>query len=289
MDANGLFNPDAATVGMNTVVYTVTDGNGCTDQDSIEVEVYGIPVNTITMDPEEGCEPLTVNFSTEPEDNIIWRINGVEYSTNSVEETFQSGIYTVELLVTNSDGCSDTVESTLPVYENPTAAFGISPEKIYFSDPRAQFSDSSYSDIRMWEWSFGDGGFSSEQNPEYRYAGAGTYTVLLTVENSDGCRDSTLGTVTVLDELLYFIPNGFSPNDDGNNDVFKVTGLGIQRIQCAIYNRWGEKLLDLPNFEEWDGTYRGEPAPMGVYVYLMTLYDNRNMKHHVSGEIHLIR
>jgi gliding motility-associated-like protein len=289
LDNSGMFSLEVAQAGMHEVTYLLVDVNGCEDHDTIDVEVYAIPTNTLTIDPAEGCEPFEVTFTTENETVIEWTIDGVTYSDASVTQTFNAGTYPVALTVTNADGCSISLDDELVVHENPIAGFGVSPDKIYINDPRVFFDDSSVVDISQWTWDFGDGGSDFSQNPMHRYADPGTYTVQLAIADVNGCVDTTTGTVTILDELLFFIPNAFSPNLDGDNDVFRVYGLGIDRIECSIFNRWGEKLLESENFTDWDGTYKGSTVSNGVYVYIITIIDNRGMKHYAKGEVHLVR
>ena len=67
-----------------------------------------------------------------------------------------------------------------------------------------------------------------------------------------------------------FVPNVFTPNGDGNNDVFKVLGKNIKLLNLAIFDRWGEKVFESADINAgWDGTYRGKIAPPGVYVYML--------------------
>ena len=67
---------------------------------------------------------------------------------------------------------------------------------------------------------------------------------------------------------LIFVPNAFSPDGDNTNDLFQVIGKGLNHITIEIYNRWGQLVFEAPNLSEpWDGTYRGQPCPIGTYVY----------------------
>ncbi len=140
-----------------------------------------------------------------------------------------------------------------------------------------------------WQWSLGDGNSSMDQNPSHLYESGGDYSVVLYIEDENGCIDSTLQVVTINDELLLMIPNAFSPNGDDLNDVFRLNGLGFTNVRMQIFNRWGEKLLDEDSFESWDGTYNGEFVQTGVYIYLTTITDNRGRKTYRKGEIHVVR
>jgi gliding motility-associated-like protein len=109
------------------------------------------------------------------------------------------------------------------------------------------------------------------------------------VTSDQGCLDTAEQTLIIKDEILLFIPNAISPNNDGINDVFRVVGLGYTHIDITIYNRWGEQIYTSDDFTEWDATYKGEKVQMGAYVYIMNIVDNRGRKYHEYGEIQVVR
>lgn len=102
--------------------------------------------------------------------------------------------------------------------------------------------------------------------------------------------DSTELTVTVRDNLVVFIPTAFSPGDkDVLNQQFRMSGVGYSKVQCRIFNRWGEKLIDSDNFTSWGGTYMGTPVQSGIYVYQLTLTIHRGLRHYRNGTVQVIR
>jgi gliding motility-associated-like protein len=116
-------------------------------------------------------------------------------------------------------------------------------------------------------------------------------TILVRVSGSTDCQKSTSAPFT--EKTLpgqIFIPNAFSPNGDGLNDVFLVYGFTIEKMQFAVYNQWGEKIFESFNQSTgWDGTFKGTPQPSGVYMYVckMTLRDGNIVVR--KGAINLIR
>jgi len=99
----------------------------------------------------------------------------------------------------------------------------------------------------------------------------GTYSIQ--IKDNDGCVFDTIAVIDgkQLEETVY-IPNCFSPNGDGANDSWYVSGTCIQSIECKIFNRWGEHMKSLSNINEgWDGKYKGEQVPDGVYFYTMKI------------------
>ena len=271
-------------------MYTLTNSLGCTAADSVQVEVWDIPTNTLTIQPAEGCEILEVNLATEPEDSIHWTIGTDTYiKQTSITDSFTAGTYNVRLAVSNANRCQIILDSFILVHPTPTANFSYSPDEIFISNPEVFFNDLSSGNVIGWDWDFGDNNFSADENPIHTYGSGGEYDVILFVETDEGCIDSTSQKVIIKDELRVFIPNAISIQNDGLNEAFRVVGIGYTNIKIQIFNRWGERIYQSDNFTEWDGTYRGEKVQMGAYIYIMTITDNRGMKHHMDGEIQVIR
>src|SRR5690606_3208950 len=101
---------------------------------------------------------------------------------------------------------------------------------------------------------------------------ADTYIEVIATNNI-GCVDTASITVTVTptDEEIY-IPNAFTPNGDGVNDIFKAYGNSIQSVELSIFNQWGEQIYHSSNGTlGWDGKHKGKLQPSGVYVYVMRI------------------
>jgi gliding motility-associated-like protein len=118
-----------------------------------------------------------------------------------------------------------------------------------------------------------------------------TTTYLLAIEDSNGCLASDTITVMVNPEdKTFFAPNAFTPNNDGNNDLFKIYALGVYFFDCQIFDRWGEKVFDWQNINEgWDGIYKGKPMPPGVYVYQVHLNYLDGVSQSAKGSVTLIK
>ncbi|MBW8049899.1 MAG: T9SS type B sorting domain-containing protein [Cytophagales bacterium] len=166
---------------------------------------------------------------------------------------------------------------------------------ILFVGNLISFIDSSLTNPDSWHWDFGDGYTSVTQNPTHTYAKAGTYNVCLTV-TSKGCgTDSLCKTIKIVKENNLFIPNAFTPNKDGENDVFRIIdSSGIKNIYLAIYNRWGEIVFETGDIKEatetgWNGKYKGKESGIAVFVYYLEVefLDGENKIE--KGDITLIR
>ena len=151
-----------------------------------------------------------------------------------------------------------------------------------------QFTDLSNNAV-TWSWNFGDAvGNSSQQNPSYNYSDTGTYVVLLIVSDQFGCIDSTFRNIIV--QLPPKVPNAFSPNGDGENDVLYVKGGPFIKLEFNIYNEWGERIFASDKQEKgWDGIKDGAPQPIGVYAYTLTATTADNITYNETGDITLLR
>ncbi|MFT5723229.1 MAG: gliding motility-associated-like protein, partial [Bacteroidia bacterium] len=224
------------------------------------------------------------------EDSVVWFVN----STRTTDKynffgTYNSGLYQVRLNVYGVNGCNIQKDTSFEVFAKPVASFSYTPTDIYISNPDVSFTDGSSANVVAWNWDFGDAANSIDENPSHLYADAGTYIAQLFVSSAEGCLDTTSQTLIIKDEILLFIPNAISPNGDGLNDVFRVTGIGYTHIDIQIFNRWGERIYESDEFTEWDATYRGEKVQMGAYIYIMNIVDNRGRKFHEVGEVQVIR
>ena len=223
------------------------------------------------------CGYSTVNLSVSnnsPEFNYNWSatpgtITGGA-NTNNVNVAYsQSGNYTVGLIITDTvTGCSSNA-ATFPitVSAGPTANY-------WFQNPViinniVVIKDSSLN-ANTWFWDFGNSHNDNTNHPQTVYYSAGTYPITLVVTDAMGCKDTLIKEIVI--QNLDDIPNIFTPNEDGINDVFLVKNLGMKDYQITILNRWGQVLYEGDQgTAAWDGTTpSGEKCADGTYYYIVT-------------------
>ncbi len=241
-----------------------------------------------------GCAPLQVQFSNNGTQNAAYYWDFGDGQTanqeNPVHTFSQPGSYTVQFIVTDTANChtSDTAYLPIQVYPNATADFSWSPT---FINPgvQVQFTNTG-SGSTGWYWDFGDGDTSTLENPSHTYADTGIYTVCLKAKGQGGCDDSICYALVVSDFALIDVPSAFSPNGDGINDVFYVRGEGVEKMIFKIYNRWGQLMFQTTDLSVgWDGTYKGVPQEMEVYVYTLDAVLVNGEEVSRKGNITLIR
>lgn len=183
--------------------------------------------------------------------------------TSSVTANWSTGVGTVSVIAVGPGGCNSLPATCAPtIVPPPTVQF------TYIDDlNNVGFVDQTNGGAQ-WNWSFGDGGTSTAQNPSHTYPGSGTYTVEVTVTNSTGCSSTSSQVIEILGDIV--IPNVISPNGDGINDLFTIQSSGLKKYDLVIMNRWGLKVFGSTNAKDhWDGKINGNPAADGVYFYIL--------------------
>ena len=143
----------------------------------------------------------------------------------------------------------------------------------------------------VYTWNFGDGELSHLENPVHPYATIGTYEVLFTASNNF-CEDTSGAEINVTDNFSFYIPNAFSPDGDGKNDLFSVYGTNIISTNVAVFNRWGQKVFGAGDYPfSWNGKINnsGDVMPQGVYVYTISAVDKFGNRHEYNGKVNLIK
>lgn len=238
-----------ASAGTYDVTLTVTD-LGCGQDDQMTVQVSLIDdLPTALVPTAVICYGETaVLDATANVDGYLWS-TGETTPTITVDA---GGIYYVDVYTGTCFG-SDTVE----VLAGQLLDLGYSFEAC----PKAVLTLTVPYQGTAYQWSTGGNG-QSEQ-----VVGAGEY--VFTVWDDLGCPHVDTITVIPLDpDARLFAPNAFTPDGDGLNDEFVITGYGVQDAELMIFDRWGEQIYSTTApFKPWDGRYNGQPVKNDVYVY----------------------
>ena len=135
------------------------------------------------------------------------------------------------------------------------------------------FYDQTSNSPNNWLWNFGDGNYSVQSNPTHIFNQAEDFDVSLTVITSLAqCEADFEAYVTVRPNYSFFVPNAFSPNNDGLNDVFRTYTSGVKEFELFLFDSYGKMVFNSSDDRDsWDGTYDGKPAPQGIYVYQVVM------------------
>jgi gliding motility-associated-like protein len=287
---------------LNTGTYTVTliDAGGCSATGTVSVLVNAKPKIDIDMSKaKSACEPVcNVEFkavSNSASIDYSWKLGNGETNQTANPKNLcynTANIYTVVLSGVDAKGCKADVEKTFEVYPTPIANFDIGNNGSTWVNGVTQFTDmTSKAKIQNWLWSFGSPEVNSSlQNPSYTYQDSGRYNVTLEVTSDKGCKSSVTKKVIVGDEMSLFLPNAFTPNGDGSNDVFIAIANNVLKFEMLIFNRGGSLVFQSNDIRKgWDGSFKGESAENNVYVYKVSYVDKNNKSHSLTGSVTLIR
>jgi gliding motility-associated-like protein len=138
----------------------------------------------------------------------------------------------------------------------------------------------------------GNGDVIDEPNGIYFYSDTGTYLAKIIAVNEVGCFDTASVKIKIEPMFAFFIPNAFSPNDDGINDYFSPKGEGLKTYEMFIFDRWGDQIFFTDKLtNQWDGRANDgkKIAPLGVYNYKVRVLDLQKTEHIYVGRVTLVR
>ncbi len=285
-----LMHPNHAysSVGDYDVRLIGISNHGCTDTLDLVATVNSLPFAMLTVDDPTICgneclDLTSISFS--PSSTIAshewWAENGTTGSGETQTFCFdtyggETSLFDVRLIVTDENGCKDTLteDDLIEVLPTPEAAFVTDPDEIDILNPRVSFTNlSNYATSYLW--SFGDGNSSNLNDPIHIYSDEPQeYEIILFAYNGEGqqCVDTARTRIRILDELIYYVPNAFTPDGDQYNNSFQpvfVSGFDPYDFHLTIYNRWGELLFESFDASQgWSGMYgRDGLVQNGVYLW----------------------
>jgi gliding motility-associated-like protein len=249
--------------------------DGCTASDSMFVLYVTRPVVHLGNDTTLCVGDSLVLDAGNPGASYVWNGN---YNNANQEQTFvvrDVGKYRVIVTV---PGCSsmDTIEVSYKVPSN----FSLGPDQLICEGESVLLSPGNVNAKYLWQ----DG----STKPVFTVSGPGTYSVRM-VEACGTFYDTIIFRSSL---CKLYVPNAFTPNSDGKNDVFKVAGYdNLSSFHFRIYNRWGAQVFfsSLPE-NGWNGFLNGQPQPQGVYVWILEYKKKYNQESFLQkGTVTLIR
>ena len=310
INSNGEITISGLTTSDSPAVYYVSvEGTGVCGvvPKPVTVTITDIP-NLKVSNPSVVCDPSgTVNltdyiegFNPSVYDYDVTSPAGVTLRLDQLNDVAISGDYRVSSAVKGSNCWNAPQRIKVLIAETKLEAnfqyevdLGggtiVTNGEIQIQEP-VQFEDLSLGNAIIWNWEFGDGATSSDQNPTHSYDSKGIYTVKLTTIDDIGCISEFQMQVQVFDDYNVMVPNAFTP-DGLKNQYFKPYYRGIASMDFYIFNTWGELIYHASSLEDlgWDGSVNGKPAPNGNYVYRGTFVTRSGEKLDKSGVFVLIR
>jgi gliding motility-associated-like protein len=299
-----IFNPNHILITKKdsfNVKLVIITSHGCIDTVTQVVKTFPIPQFKFTAAATGGCNPFTTTFhdtSTVAGGTIVnWLWNfgdkSLTYKNNPTHTYILEGKFFVSLTITSSYGCRmiDTLKYPIMVYPKPVAGFTALPDQASMFEPTIKLIDESQK-ATYWDWDLGDKTTSVDQFLSHTYSDTGTFVITQVAINQYGCRDSIQHSIRINGEPTLFVPNAFTPDGNGINDIFIPKMYGVREFNMSIYDRYGDLIFTSVDTEiGWNGKVNGsgETVMDGVYIYKIYVRDLLNNPHTYKGTIMVIK
>lgn len=303
---SSLLNPSHtySNVGAFTAQLIVKNSFNCADTVLKPVTIYELPNVDFSISRACSGSAQRIIFkdgsSIAPPSTILssghyWDFGGFGFSTDAEASVIfpSEGLYSITHIVTSNKGCQSVISKSVNITPRPVAKFVHINNSIPGLGANVSFRDTS-SYAESWSWDFGNGETSNLKDPVTFYKENGLYPVILTVTDQFGCPSTFTAEVrvtTIVSDIIKLIPNVVTPNDDGKNDYWRLDFIEVffPNAEIEIYNRWGVKLFrSLGYSNAWDGSYKGDPLPVGAYFYTINLHD-KDETPVIKGTVTLIK
>jgi len=251
-----------------------------------------------------NCENRPVSFTIsgldEKVQSYLWDF-GTGVTSDKVNPVYtynNAGEYIVTLTVTYLNGNTEVITKNMKIGKVPVPDFTAS--QVEGNYPfTVQFTNTTSGTVLTYLWNFGNYATSNVLEPNYQYANANKeYDVTLTAISPEGCEASITKPnfihVNAQSNYTVFIPNTFSPNNDGMNELFVVFGEYITNAQMEIYDQTGRLVFSQtgldPLTKGWNGdNMSNTPLPSGTYSYKIIVTDEFGMPHEQLGNVTMMR
>lgn len=271
-----------------TATYTVQiqDTNGCYRRSSSTVTVS-------VRHPEIGgvdtavCAGTTIQLSAAGGDAYSWYpAAGLSCTTCTDPLATPATTTTYHVVITDALGCSDTLSRTITIHPLPVISAGRDTSVVYGTQLQL-YAYTPAGKYYLWDPIAGLNN-ANIPNPVLNAQASMDYVVY--VVDTNYCKNSDTMHVTVRTDIPLTVPSGFTPNNDGRNDRFRVVNLTFQKvIEFRVFNRWGQEVYAAADNKGWDGTTNGAQSDAGDYKYLIRVAGPDSRTETFTGNVTLIR
>lgn len=297
-----------ANLSIPTYSFFVSDACGSPPAfEVINLNLFPVTRPTCVITNTSGCLPLCAEFinTTPGSSNAIWNYGDKPFEKTG-DQTFycydRSGQYNLKLSVTDSNSCkaSYTYTNAVQVFEKPKSDYILSPELITMNNAENVLFHNLSDNATEYKWYVNNDFISSNFDTYYSFRDTGFYDIKLVSKNSYQCKDSVIRSMKVFEGFSFYMPNAFSPNADGLNDVLLPKGVALQSegYSFEVFNKWGHRIFETNQIDVgWDGGIKleyddpkyGTCNPNDVYVWKILVTDNTQVKHEYTGTVLVLR
>jgi len=291
----------ASTQFSGDYTLTVTDENGCKGNTVTSIVIQASPQGHLEGYKEQVCVPYCGDFNfsgmlLDSELTSTWQIGNQIISNNRFSHCFsEAGTYTISGRIFDAKTtCSNSVSYQINVNSKPQADFYFSPLNPVEGIDEVVFTNvSAGEDQNKWNWFFNDEYKTKFQskNISYKFENSGLFTIAMVVTNKWNCADTAVRTIQVETDFGIYIPNAFTPNNDGLNDEFKPVIRSASKYNLKIFDRWGHLIFESTEIENgWDGTNRGGAnSKSEVYMWRIELTSSRGATKSLTGHVTVVK
>lgn len=281
----------ALNLAAGTYYVSITDNAGCVTYDTVIITQPPLMVIQSNFS-DEGCTgscngsvTVTVNGGVLPY-TYVWSNSS---STTNTALNLCTGPYSVT--VTDSNHCTVNASATIGTNSPLLVDAEASAYDVLIGDQVYFYYTGSGAANFLWD--FGDGNTSALMNPSHIYSAQGQFMVKLVANSGapDYCEDSVILYIIVVQPSSVVIPNFFSPNNDGHNDIFTLEAIGLESEEMMIYNRWGKLIFEWNAIGgSWDGHGKnGHEESDGTYYYIFYGRGFDRVEYKLNGTVTLMR
>ena len=283
--------------GTYSVSLFATTDFGCTSSLAKTITIFALPIANFTNDATAclGDDIRFTDFSISS--NIAtWEWNlgdGTIFNIQNPSHQYEfAQNFDVILAVVSTEGCKHdtTIINAVEVFNNPIADFNASAFTTTELFSEIEFYNNSTGAI-LYTWDFDNDIISTERNPIVDFQNIKNHEVVLHVVSVEGCESEIMKNINIFPEYTLYAPNAFTPNGDGDNDIFLVKGNGLDSFEMQVFDRWGGIVFESSDIEYgWNGLDASDNLiALGIYLYHISVYDYNGKLWVYNGEINLMR
>ncbi|MBK6836236.1 MAG: gliding motility-associated C-terminal domain-containing protein [Bacteroidetes bacterium] len=288
---------NASTLASGTYTYSAINNPGnCTHTASVTILVNETPADASVLGAST-CTGASLNLTASATGTVTWYSDSTLTNLVNTGNTYSPALATNTVdtfyVVVANNGCTSNVQSVIASNYNIVAAISASPDSGSVPLPVVFTNNSIGVDSAdTYQWIYNGTTFSTTQHAANEFQQGGSFNVMMiATDNQSGCKDTAYVTIFVDDEIRVIIPNIFTPNGDGTNDVFSLDIKGAKEAKGSIYNRWGSLLYEWDAINStWDGKLtNGELVSDGVYFYIIKIVGYNGDKLDVPGNVTIVK
>ncbi|HOZ87855.1 MAG TPA: PKD domain-containing protein, partial [Bacteroidia bacterium] len=289
--------------GNQVVRLTVFTQYGCYDDTVQPVLVNPKAVIDFSSDNRKGCPPMCVSYKnlssiSSGSYSIEWDFGDQSPVENGIQtpvHCYDFGKYDLSINLVSDVGCRTSFKygGYVNVNPKPVAGFICTPDEVEENEPVISLESTASSDVTFLRYAISDG--SNYYQPSVvhslkNFDGQVKPMVVQVVKNAYNCSDTVFKVIDIKPSYSFYIPNTFTPNGDGINDVFQAKGVGIIKFNLQIFDRWGHLVFETKDiFTPWDGKKGGDDIKQDTYIWKAQVTDLRGQRHYLTGHVNMIR